>query len=110
MSSREERIKVFEDTMKWCQDDDYLSASIDTAKKATQVYYEDEYPPLPIKQTVKTEITVSKDRSYQAAIRLTRENPDCRIAEHRKRVYAGPLRYILFYTGELSGILSMRII
>ena len=24
MSSREERVKVFEDTMKWCQDDDYL--------------------------------------------------------------------------------------
>ena len=66
--------------MKWCQDDDYLSASIDTAKKATQVYYEDDYPPLPIKQTVKTEITVSKDRSFQAAMRLTKENPDCRIA------------------------------
>ena len=80
MSSREERVKVFEDTMKWCQDDDYLSASIEAAKKATKVYYEDDYPPLPIKQTVKTEITVSKDRSYQAAIRLIRENPDCRIA------------------------------
>ena len=80
MSSREERIKVFEDTMKWCQDDDYLSASIDAAKKATKVYYEDEYPPLPIKQTVKTKISVSKDRSYQAAMRLTKENPDCRIA------------------------------
>ncbi len=40
MSSREERVKVFEDTMKWCQDDDYLSASIDAAKKATKVYYE----------------------------------------------------------------------
>ena len=40
MSSREERVKVFEDTMKWCQDDDYLSASIDIVNVPDQRYGE----------------------------------------------------------------------
>ena len=75
MTPREQRIKVFEDTMQWLKDDDYLSSSIDLAKKNTEVFYEDEYPALPIRAVVDTEITVTGERSFQAAMRLSKENP-----------------------------------
>ena len=80
MSTREERIRVFEDTLDWCKKDDDLSASIDRAKKNTEVFYEDDYPPLPAKQAVDTEITVTGNRSYQAAMRLVKDNPGCKVA------------------------------
>ncbi len=80
MSTHEQRIKVFEDTMKWLQDDDYLSASIDLAKKNTEVFYEDEYPALPLRPLEKTAVSLTGDRSYQAAMRLRKENPNAKIA------------------------------
>ena len=80
MTPREQRIKVFEDTMQWLKDDDYLSSSIDLAKKHTEIFYDDEYPSIPIRSVVNTEITVTGDRSFQAAMRLSRENPGAKIA------------------------------
>ncbi len=80
MSTPDERIKVFEDTMDWIKNDPDLSASILVAKKNTTVYFEDDYPDFDITKTKDTVITVSKDRSYEAAMRLHRQNPDAKIA------------------------------
>ncbi len=80
MSSREERIKVFEDTKAWIESDKDLSESIIYAKKHTDVFYEDVYPDFEINDKYETVITVTGDRSYQAAMRLHRENPDYKIA------------------------------
>ena len=44
MSTREERIRVFNDTSAWIEEDRELAASISIAKKKTKVYYEDDYP------------------------------------------------------------------
>lgn len=80
MSTPDERIKVFEDTMDWIKNDPDLSASILVAKKKTTVYFEDDYPDFDITNTKDTVITVSRDRSYDAAMRLHRQNPDAKIA------------------------------
>ena len=80
MSTPDERIKVFEDTMDWIKNDPDLSSSILVAKKNTTVYFEDDYPDFDITKTKDTVITVSRDRSYDAAMRLHRQNPDAKIA------------------------------
>ena len=80
MSTREQRIKVFQDTMDWVESDPDLSASIREAKKNTMVFYEDDYPAFSEAETKDTVITVSGDRSFQAAMKLRKEYPGAKIA------------------------------
>ena len=80
MSTHEERISVFQDTIDWINSDQTLSDSVNAAKKNTTVYYEDDYPDFDASKTRDTVITVSKDRTYQAAMRLQKESPDAKIA------------------------------
>ena len=80
MSNSFDRIKVFQDTLNWIKSDDDLSASVVEAKKKTKVYFEDDYPAFKVDKVYDTEITVSRDRSYQAAMRLSSENAGSKIA------------------------------
>ncbi|MCR4892752.1 MAG: TIGR02452 family protein [Lachnospiraceae bacterium] len=80
MSSVEERIAVFEDTKNWIKTDPNLEASVDYAKKHTKVYYENDYPAFDVVEISNMEVTVTKDRSYQAAMRLRKADPEARIA------------------------------
>ncbi len=76
MSTAAERIEVFQDTMNWINSDPALSASIPIAKKNTKVFYENDYPSFDSSKTKDENITVSGDRSYEAAMRLHKDNPD----------------------------------
>lgn len=81
MSTPEQRIEIFNDTLNWIDDNQYLSDSIQCAKKHTEVFYENDYPsydnrPLNPDQR----ICVTSDRSFQAAMRLHGENADAKIA------------------------------
>lgn len=80
MSTASQRIAVFQDTMNWIQADPDLSASVSAAKKNTTVFYENAYPAFDSSKKRNTVVTVSKDRSYQAAMRLHKENPNAKIA------------------------------
>ena len=80
MSTRYERIEVFQDTQDWIENDPDLAASIPLAKKNTKVFYENDYPAFDASRTKDAIITVSGDRSYQAAMKLHKENPDAKIA------------------------------
>lgn len=80
MSTAAERIKVFEDTMEWIKNDPALAASVTFAKKNTVVFYEDDYPGFDASKTKEELITVSGDRSFQAAMRLHGEYPNSKIA------------------------------
>ncbi len=80
MSTKEQRIEVFQDTQSWIKSDPDLSASIPVAKKKTTVFYEDDYPAFDASKTRNMTITVSGDRSYQAAMKLHKENPEAKIA------------------------------
>ena len=66
--------------MNWIKSDPDLSASIPVAKKNTTVFYENNYPAFETPEREKTIVTVSGDRSYQASMRLHRENPEAKIA------------------------------
>lgn len=80
MSTREERIRVFNDTIDWIKNDAELTAAVAHSKLHTSIFYEDTYPAFDMTRHFKTEITVTGDRSYQAAMRLAAENKGCRIA------------------------------
>ncbi len=75
-----ERIKVFNDTMDWIQSDPDLGASVAEGKKNTTVYYEDDYPKFDEQKTKDMQVTVSGERSFEAAMRLRKESPDAKIA------------------------------
>lgn len=80
MSTPQERIEVFQDTRDWIDNDLVLSASIAAAKKKTTVFYEDDYPDFDAGKVRSGIITVSGDRSFQAAMRLHKESPQAKIA------------------------------
>ena len=80
MSTQSERIAVFQDTMEWIENDPVLSASVTEAKKNTTVFYEDDYPDFNASKQRENAIAVTGDRSYQAAMRLHRQNPEAKIA------------------------------
>ena len=80
MSTHEDRKLVFQDTMNWINEDETLARSISTAKKNTTVYFEDDYPDFDVSDSHYMTVTVSGDRSFQAAVRLHKENPDAKIA------------------------------
>ncbi|MCF0133106.1 MAG: TIGR02452 family protein [Blautia sp.] len=80
MSTAIERIEVFKDTMDWINSDPVLSASVRTAKKNTEVLYEDDYPDFNVSELQHTVIEVTGERSYESAMRLFKENPGSKIA------------------------------
>jgi len=80
MSTAQERIEIFQDTLEWIRTNEALSASIPIAKMKTTLFYEDDYPDFGVSKIKDTIVTISGDRSYQAAMRLHRENPEAKIA------------------------------
>ena len=94
MSTPDERIRVFKDTLAWIDEDRDLSASIPIAKKNTKVYYEDDYPAFDASKTRETVVTVTGNRSYEAAMKLHGEymaDNENRL-EELKRQYGGDPR------------------
>lgn len=74
-----QRIEIFQDTMNWIKTDKDLSDSIIKAKKNTEIFWEDDYPAFDQSILHKTEITVSKHRSYEAAMLLSKSVPGSKI-------------------------------
>lgn len=79
-ATAEDRIKVFQDTQNWIRSDPDLAAAVTAAKKKTTVYYEDDYPAFDTANIKPQRVTVSMDRSYEAAMRIAREDPKAKIA------------------------------
>ena len=80
MSAREERVKIFEDTMDWINTDKDLSDSVNNAKNHTEIFYEDDYPEFNQKNICDTQITVTRHRSFEAAIKLHKTDITSKIA------------------------------
>ena len=79
MPTPEDRKKVFEDTISWIDEDPDLSASLISAKEGTRVFPEDDYPVFD-RAEEDTKITVTGDKSFEASMRLKREDPSAHIA------------------------------
>lgn len=80
MSTPLQRIDVFNDTMSWVKSDQFLADSIVKAKKKTEIFWEDDYPQFNQNNVYETAITVSKNRSYEAAMKLNKLVPGSKIA------------------------------
>ena len=80
MSNMMERIEVFQDTFAWIKEDPKLKESISISAEKTQIFYENNYPSFDASLVRDQKVTVSMDRSFQAAMRLRKEHPDSRIA------------------------------
>ena len=79
MDPHAERIAIFNDTIAWIDEDADLTASVIHAKKHTQIFWEDDYPAFtPVLQ--KQKISVSRHRSYEAAMLLHKDHPEAKIA------------------------------
>lgn len=80
MSTRTERIAVFEDTMTLCRVHPRLSAAIAHSIAETRLYLEGQAPPLPAARTLMlTRVAVTSERSLEAAARLHQSAPELRI-------------------------------
>ena len=111
MSTRSERIEVFQDTLNWIENDIELSASVIYSKEHTKIYWEDDYPEFDAEKACDTEITVTQDRSYQAAMRLAAmlfmpAAVSPKEPARRKSACAGLQRCTLCCIGGLCVILS----
>lgn len=80
MSTAEQRVAVFQDTLAWIESDPELTEAVKHSKAATKVYFEDDYPDYDGSRKLAAKITVTGDRTYQAAMRLHKENPRAKIA------------------------------
>ena len=80
MSTREERIEVFEDTISWIREDPELTQAVKEAKAHSKVFFEDEYPSFNRERRGAMEVTVTRERSFEAAMRLRSGNKDAKIA------------------------------
>lgn len=83
MNRKEQLIEIFEDTRKWCQQENTLIQAVEQSVQGTKLYKEEEYPEIPEMETgAKTSITVTPYRTLQAAQLLYKENPERKIAVH----------------------------
>lgn len=80
MSTREERVLVFADTMRHCQTDPELILAISEARAKTEIIPEDFYPEYDHTPRFETEVTVTKNRSFEAVINLKKEYPEAKTA------------------------------
>ena len=80
MSTREERIAVFEDTMHRCMTDPELLIAISEAREKTDLYYAEEYPEYEPVRRYETEVTVTQNRSFEAVMNLKKECPEAKVA------------------------------
>ena len=80
MSTREERVLVFADTMRHCKTDPELITAISEARAKTEIIPEDCYPEYDHTPRFETEVTVTQNRSFEAVINLKKEYPEAKTA------------------------------
>ena len=81
--SKEELAEIFLDTVNFYETDEFLQNAIQTSIRNTVFYSVENYPSLPAKKKFpKTEVTVLRKRSFEAALFVQSKNPELRIAVH----------------------------
>lgn len=81
--SREKRKEIFEDTMKLCKSHELLAEGVKYSRSNTKFYAPDHKPQTAsVGNTRSTEISVTAERSFEAAERLTEKYVGKRIAVH----------------------------
>lgn len=79
-ATAEDRVAIFQDTQKWIADDPALTAEVAFSKQHTKVFYENDYPFFDCEKTRTQIVEVTRERSFEAAVRLQGEDASARIA------------------------------
>ena len=83
MDNRDRLIEIFQDTEKWCRENDRLNGSVRDSIAATKVYEEGyRFSKVTDRGNFDTEVAVERFRTFEAVRLLHREYPDARIAVH----------------------------
>ena len=82
MDIRLELTAIFQDTMRFIKTDPALHAASAASVQNTVLYPAGKTPALPENRPFDTSVSVTKERSFQAAVRLRKEYPDAEIAVH----------------------------
>ena len=80
MDRRQRLIEIFEDTQKYYAQNAELAKAVSEAKAATRLYQLEEYPEGLTAAGEDCMITVTKNKSFEAAMEIRKEHPDWRIA------------------------------
>ena len=80
MSTSQERTMIFQDTMAWIEDNGALTAAVNEAREDSTVYLEGETPSFQEGAPRPMAVSVSGQRSFEAAMELHRANPRAKIA------------------------------
>ncbi len=74
--------EIFQDTKAWYESDATLKKAVQDSIAGTKFYDAENYPALPEKRFNSTTITVTKGRTFEAAVDMRVDNPDAKIAVH----------------------------
>lgn len=79
MDRKEQLIEVFNDTQRFMRENEVLAAAVETSKAAAKLYGVEDYPELPEMKKAGT-VTVTKSRTFEAAMRLHADHPGAKVA------------------------------
>jgi uncharacterized protein (TIGR02452 family) len=82
MTSKEQLIEIFQDTLEWCNSNSTLSDSVKHSIAGTRVYKMEEDPILSEKGEDEAVISVTREKTFEAAMKLREDYPCDRIAVH----------------------------
>ena len=80
MDRRQRLMEIFDDTQKYYAQNVELAKAVSEAKAATRLYQPEEYPEGLTAADGDCMITVTKDKSFEAAMKIRKEYPDWKIA------------------------------
>ena len=82
MASKEDLVRVFEDTASLCREQAALRRAIEASIAGTKFYGETDMPSIPAPRHEKTTVIVTKYRTLETAMYYHRKYPEARIAAH----------------------------
>ena len=80
MDRRQRLIEIFEDTQRFYSQNTLLANAVHAAKVATKLYEEDDFSGEPATKETECRITVTKHKTFEAAMQIHAEHPEWKIA------------------------------
>ena len=79
MDRRQRLIEIFEDTQRFCSQNSRLANAVQVAKGATKLYEPEDHPGIANLPGAECAVTVSKHKTFEAAMEIRLSHPDWRI-------------------------------
>ena len=80
MDRRQKLVEIFEDTQRFYSQNPQLAKAVQVAKDTTKLYEADDYPMILSSERYDCQITVTKHKSFEAAMMIQADHPEWKIA------------------------------